>query len=391
MLCDIMAFRVVVAGVEDCYRALGIVHGAYPVIPGRFKDYISTPKPNGYRSLHTGVFGPERPAYRGADPHPRHARDCRIRRRRALALQAGRSTQTNGRQYRWLRELLEILEHAGGPEEFLEHTKLEMFQDEVFCFTPEGGSDQPAQRRNAGRLRLRGAFRDRRQVRRRQDQRPADAAAARVLQNGDQVEIITSKAQTPSPTWEHFVVTGKARARIRRFIRSRSASEYLQLGRSILERDVQRRKATSYTDKALEGVPGTSSRRAWRTWRRRSAPATSAPARCSRRSARHQAQAQLRREGGAARSPAAPRRRRRKRRRHSDPRADPRHGLHFAGCCHPLPGDRIVGVVTTGKGITIHTIDCETLEQFADRRSAGSTSLGTTSKAVDAAHVGRMQ
>ncbi|MEK9752837.1 MAG: RelA/SpoT family protein, partial [Rhodospirillaceae bacterium] len=136
-LSDIMAFRVVVDGVEDCYRTLGVGHSAYPVVPGRFKDYISTPKPNGYRSLHTGVFGPER-----------HRIELQIRTRHMHEVaEYGVAAHWNykqgipdeeGPQYRWLRELLEILEHAAGPEEFLEHTKLEMFSDQVFCFTPRG-------------------------------------------------------------------------------------------------------------------------------------------------------------------------------------------------------------------------------------------------------------
>src|SRR4029079_5573923 len=142
---------------------------------------------------------------------------------------------TEGRQYRWLRELLDILEHASGPEEFLEHTKLEMFQDQVFCFTPKG--DLIALPRGAT---------------------PADFAYAvhsevgdtcvgakvngRIvplrtrLQNGDQVEIVTSSAQKPSPEWEGFVVTGKAPAHIRRRVRQDARSEYIKLGREILEK-----------------------------------------------------------------------------------------------------------------------------------------------------------
>lgn len=136
-LSDIMAFRVIVPTVEDCYRALGVIHGAYPMVPGRFKDYISTPKPNGYQSLHTGIIGPEK-----------HRIEVQIRTKAMheiaeLGVAAHWSYKqgtpnVEGRQYRWLRELLEILEHASGPEEFLEHTKLEMFQDQVFCFTPKG-------------------------------------------------------------------------------------------------------------------------------------------------------------------------------------------------------------------------------------------------------------
>jgi GTP pyrophosphokinase len=132
-----MAFRVVVDSTEQCYQALGIIHAEYPVVPGRFKDYISTPKPNDYRSLHTSVIGPER---------QRIEMQIRTREMHDIAelgvaahwiYKQGKGAK-DGKQYRWLRELLDILEHASGPEEFLEHTKLEMFQDQVFCFTPKG-------------------------------------------------------------------------------------------------------------------------------------------------------------------------------------------------------------------------------------------------------------
>src|SRR5882724_4987003 len=210
-LSDIMAFRIVVPDVSACYQALGTLHSTYSMVPGRFKDYISTPKPNNYRSLHTGVIGPERQrievqirtremhevAELGVAAHWRFKQDA---------------PRLDGRQYRWLRELLDILEHAAGPEEFLEHTKLEMFQDQVFCFTPKG--DLIALPRGATPVDFAYAV---------HSQIGDTCVGAKIngrllplrteLANGDQVEIVTSKAQTPSPTWERFVVTGKARAR----------------------------------------------------------------------------------------------------------------------------------------------------------------------------------
>ncbi|MGB9152981.1 MAG: RelA/SpoT family protein, partial [Alphaproteobacteria bacterium] len=136
-LSDIMAFRIIVTNVEQCYQALGVMHSHYHVIPGRFKDYISTPKPNQYQSLHTGILGPERQrieiqirtkemhevAEMGVAAHWGYKSDA---------------PRTDGQQYRWLRELLDIGEHAQKPEEFLENTKLELFQDQVFCFSPKG-------------------------------------------------------------------------------------------------------------------------------------------------------------------------------------------------------------------------------------------------------------
>jgi GTP diphosphokinase / guanosine-3',5'-bis(diphosphate) 3'-diphosphatase len=387
-LCDIMAFRAVVPTQEDCYRALGIVHGAYPVIPGRFKDYISTPKPNGYRSLHTGVFGPER---------QRIEIQIRTREMHEIAEYGVAAhwhykqgiTQTDGRQYRWLRELLEILEHAGGAEEFLEHTKLEMFQDEVFCFTPKGDlinlpsgatpvdfayavhseiGDKCVGAKINGRL----------------------MPLRTVLQNGDQVEIITSKAQTPSPTWERFVVTGKARARIRRFIRSKEREQYLALGHSILDRAFD---AEGYecTDKALEGV--------LENFKQASADDLRAQVGAGNVTARAVVEAVLPgiRKKRSFVEKVVPLARHRAKKPPAKGHGIPVRGLipgmalHFAGCCHPLPGDRIVGVVTTGKGVTIHTIDCETLEEFADTPERWIDVAWDDGKAGDAAHVGRVQ
>jgi GTP pyrophosphokinase len=386
-LCDIMAFRAIVPTQEDCYRGLGIVHGAYPVIPGRFKDYISTPKPNGYRSLHTGVFGPER---------QRIEIQIRTREMHEIAEFGVAAhwhykqgvTQTNGRQYRWLRELLEILEHAGGAEEFLEHTKLEMFQDEVFCFTPKGDlinlptgatpvdfayavhseiGDKCVGAKINGRL----------------------MPLRTVLQNGDQVEIITSKAQTPSPTWERFVVTGKARARIRRFIRSKEREQYLELGRSILDRAFA---AEGYdcTDKALEGV--------LKNFKQASVDDLRAQVGAGNFTARAVVEAVLpgiRKKRSFVEKVVPLARQRRK--PEAKGRGIPIRGLipgmalHFAGCCHPLPGDRIVGVVTTGKGVTIHTIDCETLEEFADTPERWIDVAWDDGEAGGAVHVGRVQ
>src|SRR6266700_3906259 len=233
-LADVMAFRVLVDGVGDCYHALGLIHSAYPVVPGRFKDYVSTPKPNNYRSLHSGIIGPERQRIelqiRTRDMH--EVAELGVAAHWIYKQQAGR---IDGKQYRWLRELLDILEHASGPEEFLEHTKLEMFQDQVFCFTPKG--DLIALPRGATPVDF--AYAVHSQI---GDTCVGSKINGRLvplrtqLANGDQVDIVTSKAQTPSPTWERFVVTGKARARIRRFVRTQQREQYHDLGKAILQK-----------------------------------------------------------------------------------------------------------------------------------------------------------
>ncbi len=226
-LSDIMAFRVVVGDVSECYRALGLLHSRYPVVPGRFKDYISTAKPNGYQSLHTGLIGPERQRIE-VQIRTREMHDVAEFGVAAHWKYKHGDMKVDGRQYRWLRELLDILEHATNPEEFLEHTKLEMFQDQVFCFSPKG--DLIALPRGATAVDFAYAV---------HSEVGDTCVGAKVngrimplrsaLQNGDQVEILTSKAQTPSPDWEKFVVTGKAKARIRRFIHMKERDQYSEL------------------------------------------------------------------------------------------------------------------------------------------------------------------
>jgi GTP pyrophosphokinase len=385
-LADIIAFRVIVDTVDDCYRALGIIHGAYPVIPGRFKDYISTPKSNGYRSVHTDVIGPERQRI-----------EVQIRTREMhevaeLGVAAHWTYKqgvdnTDGRHYRWLRELLDILEHAQEPEEFLEHTKLNMFQDEVFCFTPKGdiinlpkGATAVdfayAVHSDIGDRCVGGKINGRLKPLRTE------------LQNGDQVEIVTSKAQTPSPTWERFVVTGKARARIRRFIRSKEREQYSQLGRGILQRAFQE-EGYEFSDKALDAVLANFKQ-------------PTVDDLCAQVGMGHLTGAGVL---GVV-FPGAKKKRsfyekvvplaRARRRQVRDTPGVPIKGLipgmavHFAGCCHPLPGDRIVGVVTTGKGVTIHTIDCDSLEAFAATPERWIDVSWNVDEEDAAVHIGRI-
>ena len=364
-LSDIMAFRVIVDSVEECYRTLGVVHSAYAVVPDRFKDYISTPKPNGYRSLHTGVFGPER---QRIEMQIRTGEMHEIAEHGVAAhwIYKQGASRTDGRQYRWIRELLDILETAAGPEEFLEHTKLEMFRDQVFCFTPRG--DLINLPRGATAVDFAYAV---------HSEVGDNCVGAKIngrmmplrtqLGNGDQVEIITSKAQTPSPTWERFVVTGKARSRIRRFIRSKERDQYVQLGRAILDRAF-REEGYEFSNKALEGV--------LKGFKVGEADDLCADVGAGHHTGRDVVEAvfpgtRKKKRKDEKVVPLA-RARTRKAKKKGTGAAIPIKGLipgmavHFAMCCYPLPGDRIVGIVTTGKGVTIHTIDCETLENHAE-------------------------
>jgi len=371
-LSDIMAFRVVVGTIDECYRALGVVHAAFRVVPGRFKDYISTPKPNGYRSLHTGVIL--------ADSSQKIEVQIRTREMHEVAEYgvAAHWSYKEGtppgaeapKQYRWLRSLLEILEQASGPEEFLEHTKLEMFRDQVFCFTPKG--DLITLPRGATPVDFAYAV---------HSEVGDTCVGAKVngrivplrteLANGDQVEIVTARGHTPNPAWERFVVSGKARARIRRFVHAQMRAESIEAGRAALVKAF-RQEGVEGGAAVLEGVL-----KAFKQGSVEDLQAAVGAGQIGAREVVLAAYPELRPTPrpsshmmplARTRPKPAPASREGAR----DGRAAmPISGLvagmaiHFAGCCHPLPGDRIVGIVTTGKGVTIHTHDCPTLESFA--------------------------
>jgi guanosine-3',5'-bis(diphosphate) 3'-pyrophosphohydrolase len=378
-LSDIMAFRIVVPGIADCYQALGLLHGKYQVVPGRFKDYISVPKPNGYRSLHTGVIGPQGQRIE-IQIRTEEMQDQAERGVAAHWIYKDGAPSKEAPQYAWLRGLVDILDKAPNPEEFLEHTKLEMFQDQVFCFTPKG--KLIALPRGATPIDFAYAV---------HSQVGDTCVGAKIngrmlplrtqLANGDQVEIITSKAQTPSPTWERFAVTGKARAAIRRFIRSRQHAQYLQLGRSLLDKAFHE-EGYEVTEKGLDGIKAnfkmtnaedlianvgagvTSARevltavypglRQQRTGARGGTGAEVVPISRARKAKAGRGDAPAKSGANGSSGQIAIR------------GLIPGMAVHFARCCHPLPGDRIVGIITTGKGVTIHTIDCATLESFSD-------------------------
>ena len=362
-LSDIMAFRIMVPTVGDCYHALGIIHGIYPTVPGRFKDYISLSKPNGYRSLHTTVIGPEnhRIEVQIRTPEMHEEAELGVAAHWSYKQQSGKTT-TDGRQYRWLRELMDIVEHAQRPEEFLENTKLELYQDQVFCFTPNG--DLINLPRGATPVDFAYALHSELG-----DKTVGAKVNGRIvplntkLSNGDQIEITTSKSQTPSPNWERFVVTGKAKARIRRFVRMQQREQYMNLGKAMLQKvlkqdglefnerhfnhDIYRQFKTENIEDLLTGIGS---------------------GHIASREVLYAIHPEVRPKEPPPTIPTFNQPEKKKGKGAPMPIKGliPGMALHFARCCHPLPGDRIVGIVTTGKGVTIHTIDCDTLESFAD-------------------------
>ncbi|MGO7966849.1 bifunctional (p)ppGpp synthetase/guanosine-3',5'-bis(diphosphate) 3'-pyrophosphohydrolase [Rhizobium ruizarguesonis] len=244
-LSDVYGFRLIVEDIPSCYRALGIVHTRWRVVPGRFKDYISTPKQNDYRSLHTTIVGPS---------SQRIELQIRTKRMHEIAefgiaahtLYKDGATNADGdilsresNAYSWLRHTIEALAEGDSPEEFLEHTKLELFQDQVFCFTPKG--KLIALPRGATPIDF--AYAVHTNI---GDTTVGAKINGRImplvtrLANGDEVEIIRSGVQVPPAAWEEIVVTGKARAAIRRATRMAIRKQYAGLGHRILERTFNR-------------------------------------------------------------------------------------------------------------------------------------------------------
>ena len=266
-LSDIYAFRVIVDTIDDCYRVLGVAHTTWRTVPGRFKDYVSTPKQNNYQSIHTTVVGPRHQrvelqirtramhdvAEYGVAAHAfykdtRHAETQNTQKMNGASQNLVFSDKESG-PYQWLRRLVETLLEGSNPEEFLEHTKLELFQDQVFCFSPKGRLI--ALPRGATPLDFAyavhtdigngavGAYVNGRHV-------PIDTH----LRNGDEVEIQTSKTHTPPAAWESLAVTGRARSAIRRAARDAIRRQYAELGRRLLISAFDR-IGEAYTDERL--------------------------------------------------------------------------------------------------------------------------------------------
>lgn len=363
-LSDIMAFRVIVDTVEDCYKGLGIIHSHYMVVPGRFKDYISTPKANNYQSLHTGILGPLNQKIelqiRTQEMHD----ICENGVAAHWQYKQGNNCH-DGKQYAWLRGLLEILENAPNPTEFLEHTKLEMFQDQVFCFTPKGeltnlpnGAtvvDFAYSIHSEVGNRTIGAKINGRQM-----------PLRTILKNGDMIEIMTSKTQTPSPTWERFVITGKAKACIRRFIRNQQRTQYSDLGKTSLQKACHKYNIT-FNDKKLQTYLSKFNHNTIEDLYAAVGEGILSAKEVIQTS--HMDHEDTRKDNHDNTFKL-------EKRKSQKPKSnDPSQfidgvitgmSVSFAGCCHPLPGDKIVGIVQTGKGISIHRQECQSITSYED-------------------------
>ncbi|MCE2991851.1 MAG: DUF5913 domain-containing protein, partial [Candidatus Jidaibacter sp.] len=326
---------------------------------------ISTPKANGYQSLHTLVMGPEQRCIEV------QIRTYEMHKVAELGVAAHWTykqkvdSSTEGTQFRWIRELLEILDNASSAQEFLENTKLEMYYDQVFCFTPKG--DLIALPKGATPVDFAFAL---------HSNIGLSCIGARVngrivplksqLENGDQVEILRSKTPVPSPAWEKFVVTGKARAEIRKFIRSKQREEYYNLGKAVLIKTCQQ-SGHEFKEENLTQVLAQ-----LKCDTTEEVIVSVGEGVINRMDVVNALYPDNKVSDKRSLNPLSLLKFKTKKPEMLENQSIPIKGLipgmaiHFAGCCHPLPGDRIVGIVNTGKGITIHTADCEMLENFTN-------------------------
>ena len=355
-LSDIYGFRIITDNEQDAYIALGAVHRRWSAVPGRFKDYISQPKSNGYRSIHTTVSG------RNAKRVEIQIRTRRMHQVAESGVAAHWSYRDGLREenpfavdpFQWLRSLAARFEASENPDEFLEHVKLEMFQDQVFCFTPKGEVIKLP--RGASPIDFAYAI----HTNIGDSCVGAKVNGARVplwtkLRNGQSVEIIRAEGQRPQASWEDMVVTGRAKSAIRRYLRDENREAHIRLGREIA-RVALGRVGMKPTDKALETAAN--------LFNLNSAEALLAEIGAAELSGSDLVKTLYPELVSSGNSPA--------------PAADedrviglqPNQSASPAPCCSPVPGERIVGITMPGRGVLIHAIDCKNLEKFEgnDRR-----------------------
>ncbi len=352
-LSDIMAFRIVTNSTRECYRSLGIIHRRFPYIHGRFKDFISAPKSNGYRALHTSIMGPKNKKIEiqfrsnvmdqiadfGVAAHWKYKDPKKIK-------------EKDAREYKWVYDLVDSMNTSISQDELIENSKLKVFQNDIYVFTPKG--DIIELPKNATPVDF--AYEIHSQI--------GDTCVAAkineklqplktILKNGDQIEIITSETSQPSPLWQRFTVTTKVKSQLRRFFRSKKKDEYIIFGKDILHNFFQKENYelnSSIEEKIkiefklksmdeLYELLGSGKITAVSVLKKIYPEFDYVPNKNFRDDINNSVQLRGLTAGMS---------------------------YHLAGCCSPLLGDKIVGIVTAGIGVAVHTVDCQTLISYQD-------------------------
>ncbi len=352
-LSDIMAFRIITNSTRECYRCLGIIHRRYSYIQGRFKDFISAPKSNGYRALHSSVLGPKNKKIEiqfrsnvmdqiadfGVAAHWKYKDPKKIK-------------EKDAKEYIWVHDLVDSMNSSNSQDELIENSKLKVFQNDIYVFTPKG--DIIELPKNATSVDFAYAI---------HSQVGDKCVAAKIneklqplktiLKNGDQIEIITSEASQPSPLWERFAVTAKVKSQLRRFFRSKKKEEHVSFGKEILNNifykenyelnsSVLEKIKQEYNVKNIKSIYellGSGTITAVSVLKKIYPEYNYIPQNNFNENISNSVQLKGLTAGMS---------------------------YHLAGCCSPIKGDKIVGIVTAGIGVAVHTIDCQTLVSYQD-------------------------
>ncbi len=352
-LSDVMAFRVITNSTRECYRCLGIIHRQYPYIQGRFKDFISAPKSNGYRALHTSVMGPKNKKIEiqfrsnimdqiadfGVASHWKYKDPKKIK-------------EKDAKEYKWVHDLVDSMNSSVSQDELIQNSKLKVFQNDIFVFTPKG--DLFELPKNATPIDFAYAI---------HSQIGDKCVAAKIndklqplktiLKNGDQIEIITSETSQPSPLWQRFAVTTKVKSQLRRFFRFKKKEEHIIFGREILlnyfqkenyefNKKIEQKILDDFNYRSIDelyALIGSGEITALSVIKKIYPEYNYIPV----TKFNEKTQNPIKLKGLTAGM-----------------------SYHLAGCCSPLKGDSIVGIVTAGIGVAVHTLDCDTLASYQD-------------------------
>lgn len=352
-LTDIMAFRVLVNTIEDCYKALYIIHTNFQALPNRFKDYISTPKQNNYQSIHTSIFGPfsQKIEVQIKTPEMHEIAETGVAAHWSYKENITNNVDPQFSKYKWMRNLLTVIDKHSCPDDVVENTKLEMFENEVFCFTPQGEIISLPKGgtcldmayaihtfigNTCMKAKVNGTM------------MPLNT----VLHNGDKVEIITSPHKSPSKEWLSFVITGKAKSCIKKYVRLQEKSEYTLLGYSLLKQVFEKlnmefdektvldkllrafkcKNRSSFYQKLAKGYIGL--------------PKVKALIKTlsvldieplDTETKKHVSMINV--SGG-----------------------DKKYTIHYAPCCSPIPGNEIIGILEKDEGVIVHKASCEKVQ-----------------------------
>ncbi len=363
-LSDIMAFTILVDDVEECYKVLGLLHRKYSYVPGRFKDYISTPKPNGYQSIHTTLIGPV---------NQRIEIQIRSFAMNDLAefgvaahwLYKDKINQKEGKQYKWIRQILDILDQSREPEEFLEYTKLQMYSDQVFVFTPKGDLISLPK----GAMPLDFAFSVHTDI-------GSSCNGVKInnsvkplytkLKNGDQVEIICGKENVICPEWLDLSITGKARVCIKRFLHNKEDDDFRKLGKEILINQFKNEKIR-YSERNIKSVLEKFKLKDINDLFKKIGDGSISASKIIY--SMFPGQKLLKQNDKIVLLNEV----KEKRKESNSPLLlkglTPGMSIHYANCCNPILGDSVVAYILEGKGLIVHLDACEELKKIEINKS----------------------